>query len=200
MNIESIIRKLGKYYSKSYSDEPFKVLIGTILSQRTKDENTSRACENLFSVYRTPKDLAKASVKEIERLIKPSGFYKVKAKRIKEVSKIILEKYGGKVPDNLKNLLSLPGVGRKTANCVLVYGFGKYAIPVDVHVHRVSNRLGLVKTKSPEETEKNLMKKIPKKHWKKINHVFVEFGKNVCSAKPKCKKCPLFECPNRKKH
>ncbi|PIV67863.1 MAG: endonuclease III [Euryarchaeota archaeon CG01_land_8_20_14_3_00_38_12] len=132
--------------------------------------------------------------------MKPSGFYKVKAKRIKEVSKIIMEKYSGKVPDNLKNLLSLPGVGRKTANCVLVYGFDKPAIPVDVHVHRVANRLGFVKTKSPEETEKDLMEKIPKKYWKKINHIFVEFGKNVCSAKPKCKKCPLFECPNRKKH
>ena len=124
----------------------------------------------------------------------------MKAKRIKEVSKIIMEKYSGKVPDNLKNLLSLPGVGRKTANCVLVYGFDKPAIPVDVHVHRVANRLGFVKTKSTEETEKDLMEKIPKKYWKKINHIFVEFGKNVCSAKPKCKKCPLFECPNRKKH
>lgn len=152
MNIESVIRKLEKYYPKSYSDEPFKVLIGTILSQRTKDENTSRACENLFSVYRTPKDLANGDVKRIEKLIKPSGFYKVKAKRIKGVSKIILEKYNSTVPNDMKKLLSLPGVGRKTANCVLVYGFGKYAIPVDVHVHRVSNRLGLVKTKSPEET------------------------------------------------
>ncbi|MCG2826704.1 MAG: endonuclease III, partial [Thermoplasmatales archaeon] len=126
--------------------------------------------------------------------------YKVKAKRIKKVSKIILEKYNDKVPDNLKNLLSLPGVGRKTANCVLVYAFDKPAIPVDVHVHRISNRLGLVKTKTPEETEKALMKKIPKKYWKKINHMFVEFGKNVCSARPKCEKCPLSNCPSRKKH
>ena len=200
MNIESVIRRLGKYYSKSYCDEPFKVLIGTILSQRTKDENTSKASEKLFSVYRTPEQLAKANVKNIERLIKSSGFYKVKAKRIKKVSKIILEKYNDKVPDNLKNLLSLPGVGRKTANCVLVYAFDKPAIPVDVHVHRISNRLGLVKTKTPEETEKALMKKIPKRYWKKINHMFVEFGKNVCSARPKCEKCPLSNCPSRKKH
>lgn len=200
MNIKSVIRRLEKCYSKSYSDEPFKVLIGTILSQRTKDENTFRACENLFSVYKTPKDLAKADVKKIERLIKSSGFYKVKAKRIKKVSKIILEKYNGVVPNDMENLLSLPGVGRKTANCVLVYAFDKSAIPVDVHVHRISNRLGLVKTKSPEETEKDLIKKIPKRYWKKINHIFVEFGKNVCSAKPKCELCPIHECQSRKKH
>lgn len=200
MNIESVIRKLRPYYSDIYSNNPFKVLISTILSQRTKDENTHRASKNLFSVYRTPEQLATTDVKRIEKLIKPSGFYKVKARRIKKVSKIILEKYNGEVPDNMKKLLSLPGVGRKTANCVLAYGFDKYAIPVDVHVHRISNRLGLVKTKTPEETEKELMRKIPKKHWKKINHVFVEFGKNVCSTSPKCESCPITNCPSRKKH
>ena len=199
MNIEYVIHKLEKYDSNNHSDAPFKVLIGTILSQRTKDENASKACENLFSVYRTPEQLAKANVKRIERLIKSSGFYKVKAKRIKKVSKIILEQYNGKVPDNLKNLLSLPGVGRKTANCVLVYAFDKPAIPVDVHVHRISNRFGFVKTKNPEETEKELMKKIPKRYWKKINRIFVEFGKDICSAIPKCELCPISKCPSRKR-
>jgi endonuclease-3 len=140
---------------------PFSILIGTILSARTKDETTTKVVNVLFSKYKNAKALANAKLKDVEKIIKSIGFYHIKAKRIIEVSKIIDSKYKGKVPDNLEKLVELPGVGRKTANCVLVYAFDKPAIPVDIHVHRISNRLGLVETKTPEETELELMKKIP---------------------------------------
>lgn len=138
---------------------PFSILIGTILSARTKDEATTKAVKILFSKYKNSKQLANAKTKDIEKIIKSIGFFRVKSKRIIEVAKIITTKYKGKVPNNLEELIKLPGVGRKTANCVLVYAFEKPAIPVDIHVHRISNRLGLVKTKNPEETEQELMKK-----------------------------------------
>ena len=142
---------------------PFSILIGTILSARAKDEATSRIVKDLFKVYKNSKQLANAKVRDVEKIIKSIGFYHVKAKRIIEVAKIIDSKYKGKVPDDFEKLVNLPGVGRKTANCVLVYAYEKPAIPVDIHVHRISNRLGLVKTKHPEETEFELMKIIPKK-------------------------------------
>ncbi|EGG41586.1 DNA-(apurinic or apyrimidinic site) lyase [Candidatus Nitrosarchaeum limnium SFB1] len=141
----------------------FSILIGTILSARTKDETTTKAVKVLFSKYKNAKELANAKTKDVEKIIKSIGFYHVKSKRIIEVAKIIDSKYKGKVPDNLEKLVELPGVGRKTANCVLVYAFDKPAIPVDIHVHRISNRLGLVNTKTPEETEHELMRIIPKK-------------------------------------
>jgi len=142
--------------------DPYRVLIRTILSQRTRDENTDRASAQLFSQYHTMTEIAGADPARLEPLIRPAGFYRVKAQRIVEVSKKLLDEFKGQVPDDIKNLLKLPGVGRKTANCVLVYGFQKPAIPVDVHVHRISNRLGLVKTKTPEETEVELEKIVPK--------------------------------------
>lgn len=170
----------------------FSILIGTILSARTKDETTTKAVKMLFSKYKTPKELANAKVKDIEKIIRSIGFYHVKSKRIIEVSKIIDSKYNGIVPDNLDELIQLPGVGRKTANCVLVYAFDKPAIPVDIHVHRISNRLGLVNTKSPEETELELMKKIPKKYWIKINDTFVMYGQNICKPiNPMCNVCKI---------
>ncbi len=170
----------------------FQILIGTVLSQRTKDQNTAKAADALFSKYKTPRAIADAPLKKIEMLIKPSGFYRVKAKRIKEISRLIVEKYKGKVPKSLDSLVSLPGVGRKTANCVLCFGFGIAAIPVDVHVHRISNRVGIVKTKTPEETEIELMKVFPKKYWIEINELMVLFGQNVClPIRPKCQKCSL---------
>jgi len=170
----------------------FSILIGTILSARTKDETTTKAVKMLFSKYKTPKDLANAKVKDIEKIIRSIGFYHVKSKRIIEVSKIIDSKYNGIVPDSLDELIQLPGVGRKTANCVLVYAFDKPAIPVDIHVHRISNRLGLVNTKSPEETELELMKKIPKKYWIKINDTFVMYGQNICKPiNPMCNVCKI---------
>ncbi len=171
---------------------PFSILIGTILSARTKDENTTRVVKVLFGKYRNAKELAEAKIKDIEKIIKSIGFYHVKSKRIIEVAKIIDSKYKGKVPDSLDELVALPGVGRKTANCVLVYAFEKPAIPVDIHVHRISNRLGLVETKTPEETEQDLMKKIPKKYWIDINDTFVMYGQNICKPiSPMCGVCKI---------
>ncbi len=171
---------------------PFSILIGTILSARTKDESTTKVVKILFSKYKNSKELSNAKLKDVENIIKSIGFYHVKAKRIIEVSKIINSKYGGIVPDELEQLVDLPGVGRKTANCVLVYAFDKPAIPVDIHVHRISNRLGLVKTKTPEETEFELMKKIPKKFWLEINDTFVMYGQNICKPiSPMCDVCKI---------
>jgi len=171
---------------------PFSILIGTILSARTKDESTTKVVKVLFSKYKNPKELANAKIKDIEKVIKSIGFYHVKSKRIIEVAKIIDTKYKGKVPDDLDTLVQLPGVGRKTANCVLVYAFEKPAIPVDIHVHRISNRLGLATTKSPEETEQELMKKIKKEYWIDINDTFVMYGQNICMANtPMCDICKI---------
>lgn len=172
--------------------DPFAILIGTILSARTKDENTTRVVKKLFSQYKTAKELAAAKTKDVEKIIKSIGFYHVKAKRIIEVAKIVQSQYGGNVPDSLDELVKMPGVGRKTANCVLVYAFEKPAIPVDVHVHRISNRLGLVNTKTPEETEFALIEKIPKKYWLQINDTFVMYGQNICKpVLPMCSVCKI---------
>ena len=171
---------------------PFSILIGTILSARTKDETTTKVVTVLFSKYKNAKELANAKLKDIEKIIKPIGFYHVKSKRIIEVAKIIHSQYKGIVPDNLDTLVKLPGVGRKTANCVLVYAYDKPAIPVDIHVHRISNRLGLVDTKTPEDTEQELMKKIPKKYWIDINDTFVMYGQNICKPiSPMCDVCKI---------
>jgi len=175
-------------------NDPFKILISTILSLRTKDQITAQASDRLFKVADTPEKILKLSEKEIVKLIYPVGFYRNKAKIIKEISKILVEKFNSKVPDDLETLLSFKGVGRKTANLVLSEGFGKPAICVDVHVHRISNRIGLVKTKSPEETEFKLMDILPKKYWKYINFVLVAFGQTICKpVKPKCKDCPIVK-------
>jgi endonuclease-3 len=172
--------------------DPYKILIGTILSARTRDETTTNVIKMLFSKFKNPEELSRANLKEIKELIQKIGFYNVKAARIKEVSKILVEKYNSKVPPNLEDLLSFPGVGRKTANCVLVYGFRKPAIPVDVHVHRISNRIGIVNTKKPEQTEIVLQKSIDRKHWIEVNETFVVFGQNIClPIKPKCNVCHL---------
>ena len=177
---------------KSENYGPFSILIGTILSARTRDENTAKVVKKLFTKYKNAKQLANAKLRDVEKIIKSIGFYHVKAKRIIVVAKIINLEYNGKVPDNFENLLSLPGVGRKTANCVLVYAFDKPAIPVDIHVHRISNRLGLVDTKMPEETEFELRKKIPKKYWLQINDTFVMYGQNICKPiTPMCNVCKI---------
>lgn len=174
------------------SGSPLSILIGTILSARTRDENTSAAVKVLFSRYRTARALASAKISDVERVIKKTGFYRIKARRIIRVASIIDSMYSGKVPRSMKELLSLPGVGRKTANCVLVYAFEEPAIPVDTHVHRISNRLGLVKTKKPEETEIVLMEKIPKKYWLRINDTFVMYGQNICKPiSPMCSLCHI---------
>ena len=171
---------------------PLSILIGTILSARTRDESTSAVVRELFSKYKTARSLAKAKLSDVEKIIKRTGFYHVKAKRIIEVASIIDTKYLGLVPKTMEELISLPGVGRKTANCVLVYAFDEPAIPVDTHVHRISNRLGLVKTKIPEETEIELMKKIPREYWIRINDTFVMYGQNICKPiSPMCSVCQI---------
>lgn len=170
----------------------FAILIGTILSARTRDENTAKVVRKLFARYPSPDALAAADPAQVEETIKSIGFYRVKAKRIIEVAQIILEKYGGRVPDDMDNLISLPGVGRKTANCVLVYAFEKPAIPVDIHVHRISNRLGIVSTKTPEETELELRRKIPRRFWLEINDTLVMYGQNICKpVSPMCGVCRI---------
>jgi endonuclease-3 len=173
-------------------DDPFRILIGTILSQRTRDENTTKAVDNLFSRYHDVHDLAAADENVVRRLIRPAGFYNVKAKSIIRVSRQLIEEFHGVVPDNIDDLLKLHSVGRKTANCVLVYGFGIPAIPVDTHVHRISNRLAIVSTKSPEETEEQLVKNVPSKYWLDLNDLFVRFGQTTCKpVGPRCDACTL---------
>jgi endonuclease-3 len=177
--------------------DPFRILIGTILSHRTRDENTSRATENLFSRYNTPAELAAADPATVRRLIKPSGFYNMKTKNIMKASRQLVEEFGGRVPDIEDDLLKIHSVGRKTANCVLVYAFNKPAIPVDTHVHRISNRLGLVKTSKPEETEAELVRTVPKRYWLDLNDLFVRFGQTTCKpVGPHCSECTLSSvCP-----
>lgn len=174
------------------SGDPFKILIGTILSSRTRDENTTRVVKTLFKRFRNAKELAEGNIEEVKQIIHSIGFYNVKAKRIIEVSQLIVKRFDGKVPNSIEKLLELPGVGRKTANCVLVYGFNIPAIPVDIHVHRISNRIGLVNTKTPEKTEIELSSIIDRRYWLKLNNTFVMYGQNVClPVTPNCKLCKL---------
>ena len=193
--IDKIVEELRKLYPQrphDYFQDPLRTLLGCILSQRTRDENTWLATNQLFTAFPTLNDIANADVKDIETVIRPAGFYKVKAKRIKEVAQIIRDKYNGEVPKSEEELLTLPGVGRKTANIVLVFAYGIDAIPVDTHVHRISNRLGLVHTKTPEETEKELRKVVPKKYWLDLNRLMVAHGQHICKPlHPLCNKCPL---------
>jgi endonuclease-3 len=172
--------------------DPFRILVGTVLSHRTRDESTSTASERLFSVYDTPEKLANADPERVKDLIRSVGFYNVKTRNVIELSKQIVKEFGGKVPRDMESLLTLRAVGRKTANCVLVYGFNEPAIPVDTHVHRISNRLGLVETKTPDETELELMLTVPRKYWLELNELFVRFGQTTCKPiGPKCATCTL---------
>lgn len=203
MNFDLIINRLRKFYNESNKTlidrvsndkNVFKILISCVLSQRTKDEITEKVTENLFKKADTPEEMIKIDDKELEKILYPIGFYRVKSKRIKEISFILIKKYNSKVPDSLNELLKLPGVGRKTANIVLTKGFNKKSIAVDTHVHRISNRLGLVQTKRPEETEYKLKEIVPKKYWIELNDYFVNFGKNICTPiSPKCSICPIEE-------
>ncbi len=191
-----IVDELNKLYKirKFLNNDPYKVLVRTILSQRTRDENTDQATKNLFGKYKDIYEVVDAPTDDVEGLIRCSGFYRVKAARIKEVSRILIDQYGGEVPDNLKELVELPGVGRKTANCVLVYAFELPAIPVDTHVHRISNRIGLVNTKTPEQTEVELAKIAPKELWIKLNDLMVQFGQTICKPmSPQCEMCPISD-------
>jgi endonuclease-3 len=173
-------------------------LISCLLSLRTKDEVTEQASRHLLIKYNTPEKLVQLSEQQIASLIYPVGFYKTKAKRIKEISQTLLDKYQGKVPDQFEELLTLKGVGKKTASIVMVYGHKIYDfIPVDVHVHVIANRLGWVKSKNPDETMEKLMKIVPKRYWYDLNNLFVSFGQNICKTiSPWCSKCPIeSHCP-----
>lgn len=185
----------GLYTLRVFEDkDPYRVLIRTILSQRTRDENTDQATAELFTEYPTMEEVALAPHEKLEKLVKKAGFYRVKSKRIKEVSNILLEEYNGIVPDTMDQLLKLPGVGRKTANCVLVYAFEIPAIPVDTHVHRISNRIGLVNTKDPDATELELEKVVNKEFWIELNDLMVQFGQDICRPiSPKHEQCPIAE-------
>ncbi|MEA4957449.1 Ultraviolet N-glycosylase/AP lyase [bioreactor metagenome] len=194
LRIEKIMEELNNLYTlRVFEDrDPYRVLVRTILSQRTKDVNTDKATNQLFSKYKDIYEVADAPIEDIEKLIKSAGFFRVKANRVKEVSQIIIDHYGGVVPNNMKELLDLPGVGRKTANCVLVFAFQEPAIPVDTHVHRIPNRWGIVNTKTPEKTEEELMKIVPKSLWIEMNDLIVQFGQTICKPiHPLCDQCPI---------
>jgi len=192
LKAEEIIKELQKRYGiRERAEDPFYTLIFTLLSQRTRDKETENATKRLFEQYGSAEALSAADVKEIEDLIKGVGFYREKARRVKEIAVIVKEKG---VPDTLEGLLKLPGVGRKTANCVLLYGFGANALPVDTHVHRVSNRLGLVTTDRPEDTEVALKALLPEAFWRYVNDLFISFGRDICRPiAPRCSKCPFRE-------
>ena len=176
---------------------PYEILVSTLLSLRTKDEVTAVAAERLLQKARTPQEMLALDEKQIERLIRPVGFAPTKARRLRQVSRILLDRYGGRVPADLEALLALPGVGRKTANLVLSEAFGQDAICVDTHVHRISNRIGLVDTRTPEATEEALRRVLPRRLWQRYNPLLVAFGQVICRpVSPFCSACPVrLLCP-----
>lgn len=214
MNTQQFLANLGilkKEYPKwnapvlslmSQTDKnPFKILIATVLSLRTKDQTTAGAAQRLFVKADNPLDMSRLSRPLIERLIYPVGFYRVKAGNIKKICDVLNTVYNSRVPDTLEQLLELDGVGRKTANLVLSLGFDKPAICVDIHVHRISNRFGLIHSKDPLDTEMQLMKMVPKKYWRSINELLVAFGQTICQpVKTHCEKCLVKHCKSRKQN
>lgn len=177
--------------------DAFKILISCLLSLRTKDINTEKVSKKLFAVASTPQKIVKLPIKKLEKLIYSSGHYKKKARTLKHVSSELIKKFNGKVPNNKEKLLSIKGIGPKTANIVLCFAFDNVVLPIDTHCHRIPNRLGWVKTKTPEKTEKALEKILPKKYWKEFNGIFVLFGKEICiTTSPWCSRCPVNKyCP-----
>lgn len=172
--------------------DPFVILISTLLSLRTKDEVTAVATDRLFELASTPQEMLKISLDKIAKTIYPVGFYRVKARNIHHACRELIERFDSKVPDDIDDLLSIKGVGRKTANLVVSLAYGKDAICVDTHVHRISNRLGYVQTKTPDETEFALRKKLPRRHWIIYNTIMVAFGRQTCKPiSPLCSKCPI---------
>jgi endonuclease-3 len=180
---------LGSWNARRVS--AYQTLIGTILSARSRDEMTDVITQRLFERFPTPKALAHAERRAVEKILQPIGFYRTKASYVMETARMV-EAAGGKIPETIEELMEFPGVGRKVANCVLVYAFGQQAIPVDTHVHRVSNRIGWIKTKTPEETERALVALVPKRLWPIINEALVAHGKAVCKPiGPTCDICPI---------
>lgn len=203
-NIAIVNRRLKAEYEKvnapvmdlvaAQTQDPFRILVGTILSARTKDETTAAACRKLFAKASTAAAMRRLSVKELEDLIFPVGFYRTKARHLAQLPQALDDEFGGKIPNTVEELCSLPGVGRKTANLVVALGFGLPAICVDVHVHRICNRLGLVKTETPHDTEMELRKILPKRYWIGWNSYLVAFGQTRCFPRnPRCEGCPIRE-------
>ena len=184
--------------AKESDRDPFLILISTLLSLRTKDRTTREAGDRLFAMARTPATMLKLPLKKLERAIYPVGFYQTKAKAIHQICRRLIDKYGGVVPDSIDELLTLPGVGRKTANLVVTIGYGKPGICVDIHVHRISNRWGYIKTKTPEESEQALRRTLPKKYWITYNDLLVPYGQNLClPVSPLCSVCKLTDLCER---
>jgi endonuclease-3 len=180
---------LGSWNERRVS--PFRTLIGTILSARSRDEMTDVITEALFKRFPTPRALARAKRRSVEKILQPIGFYRTKASYVMETARLV-EAGKGRIPRTIEELMEFPGVGRKVANCVLVYAFGQQAIPVDTHVHRVSNRMGWIRTRTPEETERRLVKLVPRRLWPVVNEALVAHGKAVCRPiGPKCGECPV---------
>ena len=197
--IHAVVRTLQKAVSAwpvpaiaGFAETPFTTLISCILSLRTQDRTTAEASQRLFSVANTPQGILALSVDEIARLIYPVSFYRVKAATVREISGDIVVRFDGVVPDSLDDLLTLRGVGRKTANIVVTLAFGKPGIAVDTHVHRIANRLGYVSSRHPDETEMLLREKLPRRYWIVLNDLLVAFGQNLCRPiSPRCSVCPL---------
>ncbi len=176
----------------SRRQDPFQILISCILSLRTQDKTTEAASERLFKLAATPEDMSRLSPKTIEKTIYPVGFYRVKARQIVNISRELVERYNSKVPDTIEELLTLKGVGRKTANLVITVGYNKYGICVDTHVHKITNRWGLVKTKNPNETELRLREILPRRYWRELNGILVAFGQGICKPiSPLCSACKI---------
>lgn len=205
-NIVEGLKKLKKAVRKfrtpsvtviAKKNDPFAVLVSCIISLRTRDEVTELASARLFALAKLPAELLELSNSKIEKAIYPAAFYRNKTKSLKELCQVLVKEYSGKVPDQLEELLKLKGVGRKTANLTLILGHNKPGICVDIHVHRISNRWGYVKTKSPDETEMVLREKLPKRFWKGYNDLLVSFGQNLCKpVSPFCGSCPIEDqCP-----
>ena len=184
--------------AKASDRNPFLILISTLLSLRTKDKTTREAGDRLFAMACTPTAMLKLPLKELERVIYPVGFYRTKAKAIHQICRRLIDEYGGVVPDSIDELVTLPGVGRKTANLVVTIGYGKPGICVDIHVHRISNRWGYIKTKTPEESEQALRRTLQKQYWIIYNDLLVPYGKNLClPVSPLCSTCKLSELCDR---
>ncbi len=185
-------------FIQAQTGSPFKVLIATILSARTKDETTTQAVRKLFKVVQCPDDLRHVSLAELEKLIHPVGFFRVKAKHLKKLPDVLDLEFDGHIPDTIDELCRLPGVGRKTANLVVTVAFDKHGICVDVHVHRITNRLGLIQTQTPLETEMRLREILPKRYWKSWNRQLVSFGQTLCRPiRPHCARCPIADFCSR---
>ncbi|MCX5813736.1 MAG: endonuclease III [Proteobacteria bacterium] len=184
--------------SKKENRNPYLVLVGTLLSLRTKDELTEKVMDKLTKEIRTPEEMLSFPIERLRELIYPVGFYKNKSAVLKNVSRIIIDVYEGKVPDSIDELLKIKGIGRKTANLVITEGYNKLGICVDTHVHRISNRIGIVMTKNPHQTEEVLRKVLPKKYWIIYNTLLVTFGKNICKPiSPHCSICPISHLCNK---